>query len=361
MTEKRNYGIDFLRIISMAMVVMLHILGNGGIKDNTEVLSVNFFIANLFETLSYGAVNCFAMISGYVGISSEFRYSGIITLWRRVFFYTAGITLIYGILKPEILSGDIIFSSLLPVVSNHYWYFTSYFCLFFFTPYINKVINSLEKKELDKLALTLLILFSFVPVIMNDDLFVTKNGYSVIWLAVLYIFGAYIKKRDLASVISKRKHIPYLIYWGCIAITYISIISYGLISRQVSGKIESALLNYTSPTILVSSAMLVLIFSQMKLKRLTGVIKILSPLSFSVYIIHCHDLLWRLMSNRLTGMAALPAPFFVLAVAGCVIAVYAGCSLIDFLRELAERKLKLRHHCDRIVSACSDYFRTRLK
>ena len=31
--EERNYGIDLLRIVSMMMVVLLHVLGQGGILD----------------------------------------------------------------------------------------------------------------------------------------------------------------------------------------------------------------------------------------------------------------------------------------------------------------------------------------
>lgn len=34
---ERNYGIDLLRIIAMMMIVMLHIVGRGGISENSMV------------------------------------------------------------------------------------------------------------------------------------------------------------------------------------------------------------------------------------------------------------------------------------------------------------------------------------
>ena len=40
--QERNYGIDFLRIISMFMIVILHILGNGGILASVQIGSSNY-------------------------------------------------------------------------------------------------------------------------------------------------------------------------------------------------------------------------------------------------------------------------------------------------------------------------------
>lgn len=46
--EERNYGIDLLRIVSMMMVVLLHVLGQGGILDGSDPLTVKS------ETLASG-------------------------------------------------------------------------------------------------------------------------------------------------------------------------------------------------------------------------------------------------------------------------------------------------------------------
>lgn len=42
--KTRNYGIDFLRMISMIMIVMLHTLGHGGILRSVSFLSVHYQI-----------------------------------------------------------------------------------------------------------------------------------------------------------------------------------------------------------------------------------------------------------------------------------------------------------------------------
>ena len=59
--NKRNYGIDLLRIVSILGVVFLHVLGHGGIlaavKNETQ-----FATAWFLEILAYPAVNCFVLI-----------------------------------------------------------------------------------------------------------------------------------------------------------------------------------------------------------------------------------------------------------------------------------------------------------
>ncbi|MBQ0106117.1 MAG: acyltransferase, partial [Armatimonadetes bacterium] len=62
----RNYGIDILKIISMFMVLLLHIIGDGGILPKTTLFTANDSIANILEILSYCAVDIFVICTGYL-------------------------------------------------------------------------------------------------------------------------------------------------------------------------------------------------------------------------------------------------------------------------------------------------------
>lgn len=73
--EKRNWGIDALRIIAMLMIVTWHILWHGGILESTQVSSAQYYIAWYIAMLTFGAVNCYGLISGYVGVQSKFKVS----------------------------------------------------------------------------------------------------------------------------------------------------------------------------------------------------------------------------------------------------------------------------------------------
>lgn len=99
--KTRNYGIDFLRMISMIMIVMLHTLGHGGILRSVSFLSVHYQIAWLLEVIAFGAVNTYAMISGFVSVDSHFKISNILILWLQVLFYGILINTVFFFLLPE--------------------------------------------------------------------------------------------------------------------------------------------------------------------------------------------------------------------------------------------------------------------
>ena len=87
-TSQRDYGIDLLRIISIMMVPMIHLLGQGGVIASTVPFSINYEVAWLFESFLLVAVNCFVLITGYVYYGKETRYYRLFTLWAEVLFYS---------------------------------------------------------------------------------------------------------------------------------------------------------------------------------------------------------------------------------------------------------------------------------
>ena len=63
--EKRNIGLDLLRILSMFMVLILHLLGKGGMLEKESNSQIYYLIYNFMEILCIVAVNCYVLISGY--------------------------------------------------------------------------------------------------------------------------------------------------------------------------------------------------------------------------------------------------------------------------------------------------------
>ncbi len=102
-----NAGIDFLRIFAMFMIVVTHVLGKGGVRDSVAgTVDVHFLQTWIIQASVYVAVNCYALISGYVGFRSNFKYSKVVNLWLQVAFYSIGITLFFLILGKDIGSND---------------------------------------------------------------------------------------------------------------------------------------------------------------------------------------------------------------------------------------------------------------
>ena len=145
MEQKRNYGIDLLRIVAMVMIIVLHILGAGGIIYTLEPLTPMYVTAWFLEFAAYCAVNCYALISGYVGIYSKFKISNISQLWLQVTVTTLAITLGFYFIGADVTGQDIL-NSCMPIKNQFYWYFTAYVCLYLLTPALNWFLLNTTKK-----------------------------------------------------------------------------------------------------------------------------------------------------------------------------------------------------------------------
>lgn len=95
MQTERNIGIDLLKIVSMLMIVTLHMLGHGGVLDDMPPMSRCYQVAWLIEIACYGAVNCYALASGFLTARCNIRK--LMELWLQVMFYSLLITIELGV------------------------------------------------------------------------------------------------------------------------------------------------------------------------------------------------------------------------------------------------------------------------
>ena len=319
--EQRNRGIDLLRMTAMWMVVILHILNKGGVLAAAAPLSAGQGTARLLETAAYCAVNCYGLISGYVGVQRRFRYSGALALWLRVAFYTLGITAVFACLMPGSVNGDRVLRAFFPMLFRQYWYVTAYFGMCLFIPFFNLLLNRLSKGQLRLLALSIVLVFSVLPTLRQKDVFLTDNGYSVLWLSCLYLLGGVL--RLCGRQTSRHPAYRGAIYAGCVLATW-----------------------------LVRLA-LVLCFAELNIgPRFGRFIESVSPLAFSVYLIHAHPLIWEhWLAGRFAFLADKPPLSLAAGVLGAAFGIYAVCSLADLLRACLFRIFRIKAFSQRLEAA----------
>ena len=84
--QKRNYGLDLLRIFSMISIINLHInLRTGFLRANKN--DIKYKTCWRLESFSFFGVNCFGLISGIVGFN-KYKFSNLIYLWFISAFYS---------------------------------------------------------------------------------------------------------------------------------------------------------------------------------------------------------------------------------------------------------------------------------
>ena len=349
---KRNLGLDLLRMTAMWMVAILHVLGAGGVLSSAAPLSPDYETAWLLETSAYCAVNCYALLSGYVGLTGRFRYSNLALLWCQAAVYTIGIPLAFAAVKPGSVGVWEIIRGFFPAMSNHYWYFTAYFAMFFFIPAFNFLVDRLERRQMKAIAVSLVVLFSVLPTVFQSDvagifpgdLFIEYGGYSPLWLAVLYILGAYARKYDLLAGVKWWKALG--AYGLCVLVTWgEKWLVEGLRMRFLGEFIPGGILvSYTSPTMLLAALALLAAFANLPIPKWAAKpIAFFAPLSFSVYLIHVHPLVWQyVMWGRFAAFGSYGTVKLAAYVLAAALGIYLLCSLIDCMRAFLFRRLRLR-------------------
>lgn len=340
--RSRNLGIDLLRSLSMLMVVVLHVLGQGGVLAAQAEMSVGYGVSWFVELLCYCAVDCFGLISGFVSFDRQFKLKKGISHWAQVAFYSVLITLLFKIFLPEAVGIRDILYAFFPALTQKYWYFTAYFGLMFFIPYLNALMGTISVAQAKTLLYTLLGVFSVLPVLINRDVFFARAGYSFLWVAILYLMGACIGKMGKSWELPGWKCLcGYLL---CVTITFGSKLILKAVTTQLLGeaRYENILVGYHSPTVVLSAVFLLLLFKELTVRSrgLKAVILFAAPLSFGVYLIHTHPLVWNhLLANRFAGYAALPVWACMAAVLATAAGIFLFCMAVDFFRSKLFRRL----------------------
>lgn len=334
-TRQRSYGLDLLRILSMFLVVVLHLMGAGAVLYPLTPGSLRYAAAWALELTASCAVNCYGLLSGYVGYGHSHPPKKLAGLWLQVFFFS--VLLSWGVgfyFQGSLTLKDLLYPCL-PVLTVQYWYFTAYFGLYLLMPYLDRMLAGLDRRQTGRLTLLLAGLFSVLPLFSTEDLFTANGGYTLLWLVVLYLLGACVKK---CEPIPRRPAWQYVLGFGaCIALALTVKLLEGPLAALLPSYLPLAarLVGYTSPFLLGAAALLLLLFRQWEVKKPLGrrLITFFAPISFGVYIIHTNPKVWTyLLAARLLWVAQLPAPLLLLTVVGIALAVFLGCALLDYLR-----------------------------
>ena len=355
---KRNLGIDLLRMVCMFMIVMLHTLGHGGILGASQMGTSNYAASWFWEIAALCAVNCYALISGYVGCTSKFKYSNIVVLWLQVAFYSVLDTVLIALYYPNVDGMIELELSFYPVTNQRYWYFTAYFAMYFFIPFLNYLINNLEKKMLQRLTISLVLVFSILPTYAEADIFKLYDGYSAFWLMTMYIIGGYVKKYGIMINLSKIKLM--LVYLSQILLTWGWKIGNENVLFEIKGEMETPdkFIRYTSPTLVVAAIALLVLFMKIDIKRFFGkIVKFMAPMAFSVYLIHDNPLVrMNVMYGRFSEYATYETWKLFLLIPCTALIIYLICSFADLFRVGLFKLLNIKKNIEKLEQKIVEKF-----
>lgn len=346
---KRNYGIDLLRVTAMFFVAALHIIGIGGIITGSELLSPQFLTAQFLRIAMLCAVNCYALISGFVGWDRKPRLSGLAALWLKAVVYCLAITALFA----QSADYKTWLSALLPVTTGQYWYLTAYAGLFVLMPLLNFVLQKMPQRELTVTISGIFLLFCVLPISPLTDAFYLHDGYSVLWLAVVYLLGGYLGKYGILSRLSPGKWL--LIFAASILLAWAPRMGVlWLRPHYWYDAYGNILIEYNSPTIVLAAAALLAVFSQLRLPGWAErVVAKVSPYAFGVYLLHAHPLMFRyVLENRFAHLGTGSIPVMVGTVFAAALIICAAGMASDRLLTWLMKLVRLDRLLKKLDTLC---------
>ena len=351
--EERNYGIDALRMFSMFLVVILHVLGCGGVLAALEPQSTAYFFAWSLEYTAFCAVNCYALITGFVMYGRRTGLGKFCSLWLSVLFWSVLMSVVVWCYLPETLDFASVARAIFPITNHQYWYISAYALLYLLMPVLQIAIE-----HLSDVAYTTIVFGSFLLVcggtfLSGIDAFQMVGGYSPIWLILCFLWGGWLRKYRIPEKVRGIWGVLLFIGSVCITIFFRYLMEAKLDVLEHSGSFTS----YTSPFMVLAAVGLLLAFYRLPTTVFAKrAIAYLSPAALGVYLIHTHSLVFaHIVADFAISFATYSVPTMLLAVLGAALGIYAACTVLELLRIQLFRLLRVSRFCkwlDVIAGKC---------
>lgn len=358
--KAREVHLDLLRIISMLLIVFLHSIDHSGVLETAEISSVWMYgYVRYGYALTQVCVNCFVMLSGYFLVNSKFKLHKLAALWMETAFYSVVIKAIFMAAGRTPFSAVSLVSCLFPFLTGRYWFMTIYVGLYVLSPFLNKLIHSMDKRQFTLLNIVLFFLMSawvsIHPAIAGMN---SGAGWGLPWFVTLYLaaawFRLYYKPSGKAALkLAGFFAIPAVLALGCI------------VTRQrgglfgILGAMAENWYRYDSAPVYLATLCLFagLLNLRIEGERTTKLITAVSPLTFGVYLIHAHADLSPWSWEVLNLPKYMHSPAFPLIQLAAVLMIFAICAALDWIRANTvgrmERSRWLSNICAKITDQCS--------
>lgn len=339
MSKKRNSAIELLRIISMLLIIFHHFSVHGLYRGfiNHQASMGTHLVSALLSSGGKIGVDIFMIISGYFMVRSSFKRKKFNQLLLQMFFYSLlffGINL-FTYWVP--IGPKMILTSILPFTYTGYWFINAYLLIYLFSPFVNRLLNSLNKQDFQKLVALIMFVVFILPTIFPKAMEMLDNGIFI--TLSCYIIGAYLQLHPLELKKHTPKQLGIILTFVNLAIIWGSIIIFEIVGNKLH---INAILGHvtffasdSSLFILLLSIGLFLWFSHIKPFYNHG-INVIAGTTLGIYLIHDNPLvrigLWQKILHLNQGYHWQPQQIILMAIIICPL-IFIICSFIEWVRQ----------------------------
>lgn len=347
--KERNSAYELMRIVSMLLIVLYHVIMHGKVLENCQNESLKI-IFEFIKFITLVHVNSFILVTGYYQIESNFKQSKVWSLLNANWFYRILIVALLLIFNIVSIDKVTFIKEVFPINLNEYWFFKNYLLLYCLTPFINKGIEKMSKNNYRKMIVVLFIIFSIIPS-LTGGLYFDNSGYTLYHFIFLYILGAYLKKYPLSKsyifrVASRNmyKIVLIFIFFTCAFSNYIlykysiAVAGVNTILGEISSYVSRASILYNNPLVIIQSICFFEYFGTLNFK--SKIINKIASLVFGIYLIHDNNFSRELMYIFLKiDNGPIYSYKFVFYVLFIVILIYIISAIIEYIRQILFKKI----------------------
>lgn len=326
MEKQRKIQIEIVRIIAMYMIVLGHAFTHG---NATESIQAGRYLVTAIKTFYVPGTDIFVLISGYFMSRSKVSIKRIITMWLQILFYSLSLYLIITFLGFNTFSVIDLVKSILPVSFNQYWFMRVYLYMVLCAPFLNILLNNLNKQGhqyLIALGFMLMVIPASIPGITT---FNSDAGNGILWFFMLYSTGAYFAKYP--PQYKTRQYC--LMAFFMFLVAFVSQILIARVSTLLGfgGMGESRFSTFDAFPIYIEACCILCAGIKLSQKPVSNAILKKVVLFFSsstagVYMLHEHPLVRNILWSKLDlGHHTVLYAFFISGL------IFAVCAVIDHL------------------------------
>lgn len=322
--KKRLSNIEFLRLLAMLYVLIVHAdFGTFGAPtvDDFAVRPVGVFVQFWFECFAICCVDVFVLISGWFGI--RFSLNKLWTFLFQVVFYSLGLFLLAVAVTPHkalTLEG---LKSIFLFNGSDYWFIKAYLILMVLAPMLNAFCDYASRREFKTILIVYFAILMVYGWLEPASVHFTMNGCTALSFVGLYLLGRYLKMYRPKLTNYNRRIYAVVYVVACLVMFFMCLL---FLSQGVRITLDSRLLNYGCPLVILSAVALLLFFSKWTFGN--KMINQVAKSCLAVYLLHCNYFVFPIYKDLTLKAHQLGWGVVVLF----VLAVFVLAIMVDRLR-----------------------------
>lgn len=327
-SKGRNSSIELLRIIAMLMILAHHFIVHNGY----DVLKLPLGPERIFLQLvmqgggKVGVVIFFSISAWFFLDREQTIKSNLKRVWimeRELLFWSLILVTFYLVFDRADLGMKLMVKSVMPLSMGVWWYATAYAIFLALLPFLSKGLKALGREYHLTLAATVLVIWgltSFIPGAQS----LTDNVFGFIYVFIL--ISAY--KWHMMPFTTKQVWLMTGIGLGFFLLYTAVSATLSLLGHDMGIFITGS---WKLPVIMVGFGMF-LLFDCVTFN--SRIINRIAQSAFAVYSITDYATSKELPWNQLFNLKNLyQQPFAILRILSILLAIYAACTLLDFIRQ----------------------------